>query len=273
MQSALRIHVGNLPWVSKMTLPLTKQVELAQAGDEEATLALLEAFGWREKGRWYNFLGKYDKLLWHGRLDMKNKESRWFIQLFIKDPEVRRRLQWSRQNYHVTMSAQETANFLQDLVREHYTREELRQELTCYFLELVQNYQKRPQINFAGYLMGYFRYRVYWLLHKRLFKYDLFMLQERLVLDDVPFIDPGFALKDLEKDPLLRLEEANDTLGIFWVNGRCSAEFEALSTLERMILRDWYLLNETDTQIAKKYGYHRNSILTKRHKAIAKLKT
>ena len=75
MLSALRMHVGNLLWVSKMTLPLTKQVELAQAGDEEATLALLEAFGWREKGRWYNFLGKYDKLLWHGRLDMKNKKA------------------------------------------------------------------------------------------------------------------------------------------------------------------------------------------------------
>lgn len=255
-----------------MPRKLNQLVRDSQNGDEAATLDILYRFGWRKKGRWENFLGKYDKLLWHGRVDMKNKDTRRFLKLFISDKETRRLLTYSRQNYAVTMSAQETANFIQNLVRQHYTREELRQDLLVYFIELIHKYKKKPHINFAGYIMGYFHFRAYWMLHSKLFKYDTFMLTNHFTQDEVPHEESGYELKEEVIDPLSRIEQANDELGIFWVNGRCSPLFEDLSILDRMILRDSYVFRLSDADIGTRYGYHRNSILKKRHKAIKHLK-
>lgn len=246
---------------------LNKLVADAQSHNEDAVFELLTMYGWKEEGPWELFLGKYEKLLWYGRFDYRNKESRRFAQLYIRNTKVRHKLKWRNLDFYSIITSFETIEFIQNKVREYYTLEELRHDLIFIFLELLDRYEKKPHIDFSGYLMGYFRYKVYELLQSNVFSYDVLNMPNYEPLEDVLYIDTEY--RKVDQDHLIY----EDEIDLFWVNGECGPLFKNLTRLDRIILRDFYTNNQTDTEIARNNGYHRNSILNKRHEAIQQLKT
>lgn len=247
-----------------------KDIKAAQDGDENLVLGFLVQYGWREKGRWKGYLGKYEQLLWHGKVDLKNKDTRRFLQLYIKDTELRRLLTWQRVSYKTQYQTQSLANYIQDSVQAYWSREEMRQELTVLFLECLKRYVPKKGITFSGYIANYYRYRLYNLLHKTVFRRDI---EEKhyheFIKEDISIID---GVLNAPINALHAREIEHEELGLFWTNGLCGSIFKDLTPFERVILRDRYYLKKTDLEIAAEYGYHRNSIYNKRHKALDKLK-
>lgn len=63
-----------------------------------------------------------------------------------------------------------------------------------------------------------------------------------------------------------------DELGVRWINGECSERFKVLNNLERLILKLYYMDNYSDREIGDLYGYHINTIFTKRKNAAKKIR-
>lgn len=250
-----------------MEMKLNELVSLAKSGDEKATKTLLRKYGWREKGPYKLFLGKYFNMLWYGKLDLKNKDCRKFIRLYINDPHTKYKLKFYNMDYISSLKSQTTMNFIQEKVRERYTREELKADLTLTFLELVKRYQKINKIDFSGYLMGMYKFAVYGLLQKQVFNYDILNNENKIYDYEFPIEELGY--KKINNDDIKYINE----LDIFWINGETGPIFKDTTKLERIILRDWYILGKTDTEIAKDNGFHRNSILNKRHTIVNIIKS
>lgn len=243
----------------------------AQAGNSDATEILLKQFGWREKGSLTGFLGKYEKLLRFGRLDLRDKDSRRFIQLYIKNASLRKGLVNHYQNYASAVAAQKAADYLQDAAKS-IPRKDLRQELLLLLLECIESFQKQKEaITFEGYLYNSYRYKVYRYLKKECFRYDWLSYEERVPLEDSPTESTGLSAKEAWFDRFYASEEKEERLGIFWVSGRCHPDFKSLTRFERMILKDAYADGLSDKAIGQKYGYHLNTIFKARHRAINKL--
>lgn len=246
-------------------MKLNQLVELAQSGERDAIEALLSKYGWSEDYEFRLFLGKYINTLWYGSINLKNKETRKFLRLYISDPEVNHKMKWPNLDSKSYFVAQQTLNFLQSKIREHYNLRELKHDIVLAFLELLNKYEKQPSINFSGYIYGTFRFEVYKILQQRIFSYDVLLSDKFSQEIDIPFEDRE--LFKLENDHIKYI----DSLDFFWINGEAGDLFSILSPLERTILRDWYLYKKTDAEIAYSNGYHRNSILNKRHQAVNKL--
>ena len=227
----------------------------------------IKAYGWREEGPYESFLGKYESLLWYGKINLRDKDTRRFLQLYTKDASRRRGLHYRYQNYSTTMRAQETANYLQEFVQRHFEREELRQELALLFLEQEKRYEKREGIDFSGYLYNSYRYALYRMLERRLFRYDF--LTTNWVDEEIP--DEENTSFEPVLDRLYELESKKEQLGVFWINGRCGDVFKPLTAFERTVIRDHDFLGKTDKEIAHQYGYHLNSIFRMRHRIYQKI--
>lgn len=237
-------------------------VVLAQAGDNTGTAELLR--------RYQTYINKFYGLLRFGRVDLKDKDTRRFLQLYIKDPQLRQGLRNRHQPSNSRHEAYKTASYLQ-FKCQGIPREDLKQELTVLFIDCVMRYKQTNRL-FVSYIKNYYRYRVQWFL-RRVFKYDWLNHPHVCSLNDEELAGDGpIEIKDEWFDRFLANALKRDTLDFFWVNGRCSDAFKCLTVFERTILRDRYHLNLTDGDIAHQYGYHINSIWKKRQKAINKLK-
>ncbi len=244
----------------------------AQAGDSEASLYLLESFGWRAEGPFQLFLGKYERLLRFGRIDLRDKDTRRFLQLYASNASLKAKLALHYQDYAASMYAQSLADYLQEKAGT-LDPEELRQELALIFLELVQCYRKqKKQVDFSGYLYNVFRFRVYAFLDKRLFRFD--GLHHPLLCPEEEIIDEASEIIVSEAwfDRFYASEMDREELGLFWINGRCGSLFKPLSVFERIVLRDHDFHGLSDKAIAKRYGFHINTIHKTRHRAMQKLK-
>lgn len=239
-------------------------VEAAQSGDSDACLIMLE--------RYDGYINTYYGLLRYGRVDLKNKDQRRFLQLYIKDSVLRKGLVNRHQPKESRHEAYRTATYLQRQC-EQIDKEDLKQDLKMLFIECVMRYEHSNRL-FISYVKNYYRFRVEWYL-RRVFKYDwlnhpnknLIGYEVNQLSDDAVDVD----VREEWFDRFLANALRRDRLDLFWINGRCSALFKDLTVFERTILRDRYHLKLTDGEIAKQYGYHINSIWKKRQKAIDKL--
>lgn len=250
---------------------LFEWVEEAQNGNEEANGVLLEKYGFRKDGPPIGYLGKYYRLLVYGKIDLRDKDTRRFLQLYIPETAVRKKLTNRFQDYQTTLYAQQTADYLSEKSK-LLTRADLQQELVLAFLELVSRYVPKPHVSFEGYIYNTYRFKVYEVLRKCIFKYEAMHNPELLFLDE--FEDTTAVIEPQEAwfDRFYASELKREDLGIFWINGRCGALFQDLTVFERMIVRDHDFYGYSDEAIAEKYGYHRNTILKARHRAIGKIK-
>lgn len=252
---------------------LQRLVFLAKDGDEQAKILLLQLFGWRETGPWNSFLGKYFNLLWYGRFDFQNKESKRFISLYIKRPDIRRLLKFSAISYRTVWHTLDMINYLQTSIRKEYDdEEELKQDLVMLFLSSLDRYEKVKKIRFTGYLMGTFRFTVKDFLVKRVFAFDMSRFKEEHVEDEIP-VEDTYYLPDGPSNRLRELEDKSDTPGIFWINGQCSPLFQSLSIIQRKILVEQFIYKKTALEIAHQLGMHRNTVRNIRERAIAKLES
>lgn len=243
----------------------------AQEGNQESLLLLLHNYGYREQEEWTAFLGKYLDLFLYGKVNVKDKDTRRFIQLYIKDKAIRNKLVYHHQDYVGQKAAQEVADYLQEQVAS-ISLEDLEQSLVELFLECLQRYEKQSnKIDFSGYVYNVYRYKVYHYLRKNVFKFDVLQYDERETFTDA--LDPTSVIDVQESwfDRFYAADLKRDDLGLFWINGRCAEVFSNLTVFERMILRDRYFYNITDGDIAHRYGYHINTIYKRRHRAIEKL--
>lgn len=248
-------------------------VVLAQQGHQKATESLMRLYGWNDASSPTHFIGKYYDLLVYGKINLKDKDTRRFLQLYMKEKDMRNKLVYHYQDYVGSLAAQETANYLQKKT-ETIDKDELKQELVALFIESVLKYErKNKEIDFSGYLYNSYRYKVYHFLRKRIFKFDVLNQAERIDYVDEDIEDVKARIEPQESwfDRFYASDLKRDELGIFWINGRCGSLFEDLSVFERTLLRDRYFYKQTDGQIAKAYGYHINTIYNRRHKALEKL--
>lgn len=244
----------------------------AQAGNQEDTEILLRLYGWHESEPTH-FIGKYYDLLLYGKINLRDKDTRRFLQLYMKEKHLREKLTYHYQDYVGALAAQEAADYLQNKATV-LERDELLQELLLLFLETVHAYKKQDkQIDFSGYLYNSYRYKVFHYLRKKVFKFDVLQDAERIDYVDEEIEDPKANIEPQESwfDRFYASDLKRDDLGIFWINGRCGSLFEDLSVFERTVLRDRYFYKQTDGEIAKRYGYHINTIYNRRHRALEKL--
>lgn len=250
---------------------LSEWAEEAQNGNQEATCLLLEKYGFRKDSAPVGYLGKYYRLLVYGKIDLRDKDTRRFLQLYIPEVDVRRKLTNRFQDYQTTLYAQQTADYLSEKSK-LLPLDDLQQELICAFLELVHRYTPKPHVSFEGYIYNTYRFKVYEILRKYVFKYEAFHNPELLYLDE--FEDKRSIIKPQEAwfDRFYASELNREELGIFWINGRCGSLFKPLSVFERIVIRDHEFYGLTDGEIAKRYGYHINTVYKTRHRAMQKLK-
>ncbi len=245
---------------------LDNLVLAAQQGDAAAMADLLARFGYREGQEPTHFLGKYYRILRRGSIDLRDRNTRRFLQLYIPDGQIRELLGYNKQNPFVRQSVQQTADYLQ----EHFERicdEDLRQDLVLLFLRCVMGFKKiSDKITFAGYLANTYHYAVFRYYHKQLFADDLTnrFVCSPLVEDETEDWFARIEPKEYWGDRFYETEAKAGNLGIFWINGRCSDVFKPLSTFQRTLLRDHDFYNLTDREIGEKYGLHINTVFKQR---------
>ena len=254
---------------------MSKHTELvlkAQEGDIQALEKLLSDYGYRAQDNWSNYLGKYLDLLMYGKINLKDKDTRRFLQLYIKDSSKRELLRNRYQNYRGIMAGQEVANYLQEKVKVIEV-EDLKQELLLAFIECVNRFEiVKKSITFSGYLYNSYRFKVYEILRVNVFKNEVLIHPElKIEEQDTHDTRSDIVPKEWWFDRFYAADIEREELGLFWINGRCGETFSTLSTFERMLLRDIYLLGKTDGEFADEYGYHINTIFKNRHQAIKKI--
>lgn len=244
---------------------IDKKVFAYQKGDEGAGMALLHAFG-GETGE-EKYLGKYIRLLKGEAYDLKDKDTRRFLQLYMK--EGREGLVYNRQSKEAMAQAAKAAGML-GYVMEQVEYEDLVMDLQMLFLQQAMRYEKTKRaVDFRGYLYNSFRYAVYNHLKRTVFRPDVLNLRERQEYDDELIGKTMFDVEDEWFYPEGYFDDGE--LGLDWVNGKCNMAFEELTALERLILRMHYEDKKTDTEIAEQLGFHRNTVLRYRHRAKKRL--
>lgn len=245
-----------------------------QNGSEEAALKLLEIYGGHPKKKDLNlYLGKYFKMLRYGKLDMKDRDSRLFISLFLDDENMRKEM---RKAYQYKPTQQAARRKLQNL--EYSLRsmsdDDLRQELVAIFLKVAMRYEKvKEKVDFNGYLYNYYRYEVANFIKKLLQPEELYVKHpDRLVRIADDLLGDDDSVIELQDSILLNLPmmQMDEELDINWVRGlTCGEEFKELTQLQRLILKLNYEDGWSDGKIADMMGIHINTIFRQRKKADA----
>lgn len=244
---------------------IDKEVFAYQRGEEGAAERLLTLFG-GDTGE-EKYLGKYISLLKDEVYDLRDKDTRRFLQLYMK--EGGKSLTYRRHKKEARADAARVAGRLAYMMEE-VAREELVVDLQVLFLQQASRYKKTKRaVDFRGYIYNSFRYAVFNHLKRTIFRPDVLNLRERESYDDELFGGEDIIIEDEWFYPEGYFDDGE--LGLDWVNGRCNAVFEELTSLERLILRMYYEDGKNDGEIAEHLGFHRNTVLRHRHHAKASL--
>ena len=235
-------------------------VKRYQGGEcEEAGNQLIEMFA--------PLFNKYIKIIKKGVLDFSDYESRHFISLFIADQKVRAGLKRHFQSKK-TREVAYKALYIINSAHNQIFEEDLYHDFIVIFLKSVHKY--KVDKGFCAYIAASFPYEV-----SRLVKKVLQNPISTAVIGD--FDDELFKTVAKSSCNVVNLDEklvSNNTeeLSNSWIYGlTCGDPFEDLLPLERLILKLYYLDNMTETEIANKLGFHRNSIWLKRRAAVEKV--
>lgn len=256
-----------------MSQDIDKLVLLAKKGDQEALEEVMIAYGYNHDKRLKNFLGKFYSLLVYGKINLKDKDTRRFLQLFIQDDDTREKLRYRYQGGNTQTKCYATADYIQHAVRSKLDREEVKSDLIYLFIEKVHRYKKKSvKISFGGYLYNSFRYDVFRYLQKTVFSEDMLNQEEQRVedyLDELSYEEDFTVYDDAFYESIMK----EDKLTVQWALGHCHELFDCLSVFERNILKMHYYDKLTDGKVADMMGLHINTIFQKRKKAVATLQS
>lgn len=254
-----------------------------QGGDSDAGLELANAFN--------GFLLKYVNLVNTGAFRLKDKTSRNFVGLYMKQPNM-------RNNRHAYTKIDGMVDYLRltvENIRYIYSkisREELVQASMISLLQMAKRYNpQNDRHSFHLYVDRVYHY--YFHNEIKIFINDPASLQTTLSFDEHDFMlidhDSEHEYKKVinkveyknrvdNADGLLRME--NDAcpydqtiFDINWINGlTCGPEFQDLSIFERRMVKMHYQDKMYDEAIANHFGMSRETITRKRNIAIKKIR-
>lgn len=234
-----------------------------QDGDLTAASKLIEAFD--------GYIEKFVRLLYEGKVNLDDRDSRRFLSLFIPDNETRKALRRKRQSGKVRDIAHRTASFLQRSCSSS-TREDIKQELICVLLKLANRYKKKKKrSNFAGYIYTSFAFELNRSIRP--------LVRDPLTFAGnlhIPYLDTEYVDEDGnpidENDPYEHklVSPLDEDLGTNWIHGLTSNPlFSRLSALDRLILKMYYVDEFNDREISDRTGFHINTINSRRRAAKA----
>jgi DNA-directed RNA polymerase specialized sigma24 family protein len=245
-----------------------------QAGDDKAGEEVLRLFGGHPDDKVNNYIGKYYHMLRNGRFPFKDKDSRTFINCYIKDPAIRKAMKRARQHSHVMIEALKAVHHLEDQCKP-ISDEELLQDLRMLFIQQMKRYKKRKkEVWFPGYLYKSYGFALVVHINKKFKPLEPYMhmytekqiipMQEDIHVDDDTCIE--LDERKFTKQPSL---VDDDKIGNSWVRGlTCGDEFTKLTALQRLIIKLYYHDDSNDRKIAEKINMHINTIHKQRKRAV-----
>lgn len=233
-----------------------------QSGDESAGEELLKALA--------PYLIKYSRLLQDGHVNLKDRDTRKFLSLFIADFETRRCLGKAYQSAEVRNQAYKVASMISQACS-YMGPEDIDQEMAAILLTLARRWKKQgKKKNFCGYMYNAFRYELHRSVSPTL-RNPLNNKAEAVIrFDDDEYISSGDLIVDniIPSDTLVMIME--EELDNSWIRGiTCGDLFTELTPLQRLILRDFYYEGLTDQKIADKTGMHIQTIRKHRRRAVS----
>lgn len=237
-----------------------------QKGNKDAASELIKIFK--------PYMRKYIKIIKDAYIDIKDKDSRKFIRLFITDEEAKRKLLKVYHSSGTRSKAQKAAERINILFKDVST-EEIEQELSMILLKVSKRFKKKHKhVNFCGYLYNVFRFEVYRYVVKITSDPLTHRADINLSYNDDYNLDPSNCV---ENDPKIYIKEPmmilDEELGNNWIRGlTCGDDFIEITPLQRLILKMKYEDGIPDTDISDKLGMNRNTIRRQRNKAIQIIK-
>lgn len=213
-----------------------------------------------------NFLSKYVDLLYYGKYNMGNYDTRRFIALFVKDPSIRYYLLRNKLTAAGHKQVGEVIQPIRVMAERYGDEEDVRQTVNMTFFQCVARYEvkesERGPIPFSSYLYSYYFY----LLKKNV---DAFLI-DQLGRKTFPLItEEDFGDGDDEKlqgfqgpsepsaEELLGTEEIDE----FWVVGDTAMPpFNILTIQERQLLKWRYVDGHRSSEIAARITEHPNTV-------------
>lgn len=230
-----------------------------QAGETECGEELIKIF--------QPFFLKYITIVKDGKINLADRDTRRFLSLFMNEKEHISKVRKKHMSSETRNAAYKTAFYLSKSC-ETLTEEELMQELYLAFFILIGRWvKKKGKSNFCGYLYNSFRYEARRSISDLIKDPIVNNLNLRYYDDENEQSEVDVLDKfSMENTIMLSLEEEIDSN---WVRGlTCSEEFLELTTLQRMILKEYYMERMPDRVIAEKTGLHINTIFRNRTKAV-----
>lgn len=233
-----------------------------QNGCSEAGLEIVRLFGYDPYTKELSkFIKKYYNLLKFGVINFKDKDTRHFISLYMKESDRPGMLPWY-QYAHTKRAARIEVQKINNRLK-HLSDDDIIHELVTILLSMAKEYKKKKKsVNFCGYVYSTYRKKVKYNF-QYLFKDNLYTYRNDELIDTADEYSKIDAEHFQYND--LYFEREKDEVGINWITGRtASYPFDQLSTFERTILSLHDDKDYTYEEIGARMGYHRDTIWKKR---------
>ena len=233
-----------------------------QTGNKESGVELIKSFE--------NYFNKYVKIIKNSDLDFKDRESRFFISLFMQKEDYKN-VRRPYQSSETIAKALQAVSFIANTYGQA-TEDDIKQDFYMIFFKLLNRYKPMGK-NFGAYLCTSFVYELARYVRSQL-KDPISRSENVLQYCDMCHENGNqfdFSGEVVYEDMLNCIDDIS--FSETWITGlTCSDEFSNLTSFERLILIKYYVESKTDKTIALETGFKRNTINKKRVKAINKIK-
>lgn len=233
---------------------MQEMIARAQAGSSKDSAELLNIFS--------NFIEKYVNLLFHQRYDLRDYDTRQFINLYIGDPLLRAKIKRDGLTYGSYKEINQILGGIFFMVQRYGTVDDVRQTVQMTFLDCVRLYKRRGSVPFSGFIYRYFFYKLQkdvntFLIGQLGMKTHPLVLEGDPELEGIEVITEKQIPHEMDAEKMLAYEEIDE----FWVSGdSCGFPFNFLSHSERQLLKWRYIDNLRPNKISLKTADHPNTV-------------
>jgi hypothetical protein len=229
---------------------------------KKAAALLIKAFS--------HYLTKYYRLLRTGDFDIKDKDLRRFVSLFMFDVNLRGKACKSFVLPDVQKEIYLTATFISDSLAVLQDND-IKNDIHLAFMKLADRYLKQSEkVNFAGYVYNAYKFELFRTI--KVYTTDPLTCAFSTI---IRFNEESYLDNDEEEPCTYEMKYASltyDELDNDWMYGKsCHEMFSDLTPLERLILKRNYYEGLSCESISKQTGYHHNTIQNKKQRAKEKL--
>ncbi len=208
-------------------------------------------------------IDKYLRIIKDGKINLRDRDSRSFISLFISDPAIRGSLLRGDMPPEVKAAAYRAVSSLVNSCTS-LSREDCMQDLISVLLSIATKYEQQNK-GFCSYLISSFKFGV----ANKIKKYISDPVNNA---SGIAFLHEATRLQDYPFASYQMIDDTSPPLDKSWIDGvTCSDVFLVLSPQERELIKLSYYDGLTDIEVAKRLGLHRNWVREKKRRAIRKL--